>query len=111
MAVLLRIGEVARQCGVTADAVRHYEKLGLLKPATLADLQRFLRARDRGGAPCRDVRAAAAARLVEVDGRIRELQDLRGLLERLLVTWDEKLDSTPDGVQSRLLDMLPGETS
>jgi len=129
---------MARRCGVSTDTVRHYEKLGLLKPAgrpdgryreygsdaierlrtiraavgvgfTLADLQRFLRVRDRGGAPCRQVRAAAAARLAEVDGRIRELQDLRGLLERVLATWDEKLDRTPDGAQARLLDMLPRE--
>jgi DNA-binding transcriptional MerR regulator len=32
----MRISELAQLCGVTAHALRHYEKLGLLKPARSA---------------------------------------------------------------------------
>jgi DNA-binding transcriptional MerR regulator len=33
----MRIGELARQAGVTAKAVRYYESLGLIAPRRLAN--------------------------------------------------------------------------
>ena len=84
----LRIGELAERAGVSADSVRHYERLGLLPAAdrtdggyrlfppaavervqlipsavrvgfSLRQLAAFLGERQAGGAPCRKVRDAA----------------------------------------------------
>nr|MDQ5839375.1 MerR family transcriptional regulator [Acidobacteriota bacterium] len=81
----LRAGELARAAGVSTDTLRHYERKGVLAcprrsangyreyPAdalarvrlvrralavgfTLDELARILRARERGVAPCREVR-------------------------------------------------------
>ena len=87
----LRAGELARLCGVSTDTLRHYERVGVLArplrtragyrqyPAeallrvrvvrralaigfTLAELSKILRTRDRGGAPCREVREIIAGK-------------------------------------------------
>src|SRR6266852_2726010 len=94
-----RSGELARLCGVSTDTLRHYERIGVLaKPRrsdagyrqypsaavarvqlvrralglgfSLAELTRLLRVRDRGGAPCREVRALAAAKLDQVEKQL-----------------------------------------
>src|SRR5215467_530328 len=108
----MRIGEVARQAGVACSAIRFYEGHGLLpEPRRTASGYRdydesvvgrlaFIRAgqsvglsldqlrevfeiRERGEAPCRHVVDLLAARLTEVDLRIRELQQLRADLVRM----------------------------
>src|SRR4029078_7507815 len=92
----LLAGELARLAGVSSDTLRHYERKGVLpKPLrlsngyrkypansldrvrlirraldvgfTLAELARFMKARDRGQAPCREVRALAAEKLAELE--------------------------------------------
>ena len=131
----MRSGELARAAGVSADTLRHYERLGLLaEPArrdngyrvyppaalarvrliqgglaigfTLAELATFLGLRDSGGAPCRRVRAAAGERLAEVESRIDELCRFRDDLRRTLGDWDERLGSAGDGRPVRLLESL-----
>jgi MerR family Zn(II)-responsive transcriptional regulator of zntA len=108
----MRIGEVAHQAGVACSAIRFYEELGLLpEPARIASGYRdydqsvvgrlaFIRAgqsvglsldqlrevfeiRDRGEAPCEHVARMLAARMAEIDIRIRELQLLRADLARM----------------------------
>src|SRR5436190_6105025 len=98
--------DMARATGVSTDTLRHYERSGLLPGVTrtaagyrrysnatvarvlliqralvvgfsLADLARVLRARDRGGAPCRSVRELVGDRLEELNRRIEELLALR----------------------------------
>ena len=98
----MRSGELARQAGVSADTLRHYEKRGLLAAPqraangyrmyppsalqrvrviqraldmgfTLDDLARVLSQRDAGGAPCRQVRAIAEQRLEEVLRHLRRM--------------------------------------
>src|SRR5947207_13697006 len=98
--------EVARQTGVSTDTLRHYERLKLLPlphrttsgyrryPASsvdrvlliqralvvgfsLKDLARILGERDKGGAPCRQVRALVGERLGALEQRIKELIALR----------------------------------
>lgn len=65
---ILRIGSVAAAAGLTVDAVRHYERLGLLKPAARTDggfrtygrdpVQRlaFIRQAQRIGLQLREIR-------------------------------------------------------
>ncbi len=118
--------EVARQCGVSADTLRHYERKGLLpRPArtgsgyrryppetvdrvllvqralvvgfTLDELARVLRERDRGEPPCRGVRDLVAARLTDLEARLAQLTALRRELRQLLVEWDRTLSTTPAG--------------
>jgi len=129
-------GELARQAGVSADTVRHYERKGVIaRPPrgangyrkypketvarvqlirgalglgfTLDDLAGVLRIRDRGGVPCGRVRALAAAKLEEVEARLRELVSLRNDLRSALRTWDLELAKTPAGKRAGLLDALP----
>lgn len=129
----LRSGELARLAGVSTDTLRHYERKGVLaRPRrgtngyrqyppealarvllvrralavgfTLDELSHVLSARDRGAAPCREVRALAAAKLAEVEERLAQLIELRGELRVTLKEWDGRLAKTPDGARARLLE-------
>ena len=131
----LRSGELARLAGVSADTLRHYERKGVLqKPRrsangyreyppdalarvllvrralafgfTLDELARVLRARERGAAPCREVRALAAEKLSGVEARLRELASLRDELRATLDDWDSRLSKTAAGERARLLESL-----
>lgn len=132
----LRSGELARVSGVSADTLRHYERKGLLKPrrapngyreyprhavervrlirAALAigfkldDLERVFKIRDAGGAPCRQVRELAAAKLVEIEALVRDLTVMRDEMRELLKDWDLRLDSAPPDEPARLLETLAG---
>ena len=134
----LRAGELARLCGVSTDTLRHYERVGVLArplrtragyrqyPAeavsrvrvvrralaigfSLAELSKILRTRDRGGAPCREVREMAAGKLEQLERQLDEMADLRDHLRELLAQWDDRLRSTPAGARALLLEAL-GET-
>lgn len=128
--------ELAERAGVSTDTLRHYERKGLLKPPrrttggyrryppealarvllirrallvgfSLDELGRVLRERERGGAPCRQVRELVSHRLAAVDLEIAALHSLKKELRSLLRDWDERLVRTPAGRQARLLDTLP----
>src|SRR5262245_9523282 len=102
MASMLTIGHVARLADVTPDTIRYYERLVVLpRPSrtasgyrvyahavvdrlkvirtaqqfgfSLKELATFLRVRDAGGAPCRQVRAAAERILEAADRQISAL--------------------------------------
>jgi DNA-binding transcriptional MerR regulator len=132
--------EIARQCGVSPDTLRHYERKGLLpRPArtgrghrrysaetvarvllvqralvvgfTLDELARVLRERDRGDVPCRGVRDLVATRLADLEDRLRQLTALRRELRQLLTTWDRTLATTPAGQPAHLLQSLLGHTA
>jgi len=129
-------GELARRAAVSTDTLRHYERSGVLaKPArspnnyrvypddavarvllirrslafgfSLAELAIVLRERDKGGAPCRKVRAIAADKLEATEARLVELTRLRDELRALLADWDARLANAPPGARSGLLDSLP----
>lgn len=131
----LAAGELAKAAGVSTDTLRHYERKGVLaRPRraangyrqyppealgrvmlvrralafgfTLDELARVLAARDRGGAPCREVRALAAAKLAEVEERLTQLIELREELRTTLGDWDRRLAKTPDGGRAALLEAL-----
>jgi DNA-binding transcriptional MerR regulator len=132
----VRAGELARAAGVSTDTLRHYERKGVLGAPrrsangyreyppgalervllvrralafgfTLDELAHVLRTRERGGAPCLEVRALAAGKLEEVESRLKELRTLRGELRAILGEWDERLSGAADGGRAGLLDSLP----
>ena len=133
---LLRIGDVARAAGVSPDTIRHYEKAGVIPRArrsdagyrlyspdalarvllvrnglqfgfSLRELARFLKAREHGTAPCRQVRATAEAILTRVEHRIVELEHARASIRETLTHWDARLAAAGDRAPARLLEALP----
>jgi len=132
----LRPAELAQVAGVSTDTLRHYERKGLLKatrspngyreypsdaPArlnlvqhalsvgfSLDELAAFMGVRDRGGAPCHDVRALAAKKLQELESRIQGLEQLRREMRTLLADWDARLARTKGGGKALLLESLAG---
>jgi MerR family mercuric resistance operon transcriptional regulator len=115
----LRIGEVAGATGISVEALRFYERRGLLgRPArtasgyraydagvlerlafikraqaigfSLDEIAEILEMRGRGQAPCAEVREVARRKLAELDVRLRELRRYRNELARTLADWDER---------------------
>jgi len=133
----LRSGELAKLVGVSADTLRLYERKGLLaRPPraangyrcypreavervrliraalsigfTIGELGEILGARDRGGAPCAQVRGLAGEKLRNLERHIRELAGLRDELRQVLKQWDRRLKETPSGQRARLLEAIAG---
>ncbi len=131
-------GELARAADVSTDTLRHYERKGVIAqpprgangyrryPATTLDrvllvrralgigltldeLAKILKVRERGGAPCHEVRRLAAEKLGDVDRRLKELIALRDDLRGILQDWDTRLGKTPKGKRAHLLEALPKE--
>lgn len=115
----LRIGEVARRSGVGIEALRFYERRGLLgRPArtesnyrvydesvlerlnfirraqavgfTLDEIVEIVAESAGGHSPCRHVRELARRKLEELDARLAELRRHRAELARTLADWDER---------------------
>ncbi len=128
-----RIGQLAAASGVTRDTIRYYERFGLLgqtlrtpagyrvysEPAikrlrvianarrfgfSLAEIRSFMTVREAGGAPCREVRLAAEARLQSVESQIEELTARRNAMRKTLSRWSAALARTPDGMPAHLLE-------
>jgi DNA-binding transcriptional MerR regulator len=132
----MRAGELARRAGVSKDTLRFYERRGLLAPPrrmannyrmyppeavervlwvrrvlaagfTIEELAGILAERERGGVPCRKVRALGAAKLAEIENRLAELTTLRDGLRELLADWDRRLADTAPGSLAGLLEAIP----
>jgi DNA-binding transcriptional MerR regulator len=109
-----RIGDVSRLTGLSADTLRYYEKLGLLPRVnrlssgirlyterdisrlkfiqraqtmnfSLAEIGKLLTMREDPQRARRGVRALTAAKLEEVQARLKEITTLRNELQLLLV--------------------------
>ena len=131
----MRSGKLAQLAGVSADTLRHYERMGMLPPPqrsaggyrlyppsaldrvrmirralaigfSLKELGRILRVREQGGAPCHEVRSMAGEKLRELEHRVEEMTALQRLLKGLLAQWDRKLSHTPKGSKAFLLEGL-----
>ena len=114
----LKIGDVARLAELSIDAVRFYEREGLLgrvrrTPAgqrqydveavrrlafvrratalgfSLAEVKGLLTLRVSARTPCERVRERALSKLADIDQRIAELQAMRDALARLAHNCDE----------------------
>lgn len=121
MAAGLKIGEVAARSGVGVDALRFYERRGLLgrtartdagyrifdesvldqlefiKRAqalgfSLDDIAAIVSEKSEGRSPCGAVREIVRARLAELDARLAELRRYRRELAAALSDWDASGD-------------------
>jgi DNA-binding transcriptional MerR regulator len=115
----LKIGEVARLAALSIDAVRFYEREGLLgrvrrTPSgqrqyddeavrrlafvrratalgfTLAEVKGLLSLRVSARMPCERVRDRALAKLTDIDRRIAEMQHMRDALARVARSCDHE---------------------
>src|SRR5687767_1377797 len=102
----LNVSGIARQAGVSPDAIRFYEREGLLPPATrspagyreydestshriafikgaqamglkLAEIRELLEIQDRGACPCGHTRTLVERRISEIDAEIERLAEVR----------------------------------
>jgi DNA-binding transcriptional MerR regulator len=122
----LTIGELAARTGVTRDALRYYERLGVVAPArrttggyrvytpdavgrlqfikqaqlhglTLAEIRELLRVDTRPGVGrCRRVQRLLARKLDDIDARLEQLQRFRRTLERYVAQCNRTLAESPN---------------
>jgi DNA-binding transcriptional MerR regulator len=78
---------------------------------TLDELSAVFRVFDRGGAPCRDVRSLAAAKLAEIERHLQDVIAMRDELRESLKDWDERLSKTARGQRAGLLKALAARDS
>jgi len=133
---VMTIGQLAAATEVTPATIRYYEQLGLLpKPRrtpagyreysptavrrlavirnaqrfgfSLREIASFLRVRDAGGTPCRNVRDAAQQMLTGVEQQIADLTAKRDQMRQLLALWDARLRTLPADARAYLLE-IPG---
>ena len=119
----LKIGEVAKRSGVGIEALRFYERQGLLgRPArtesgyrlydesvleqldfirraqalgfSLAEIARITAERRAGHSPCAEVRAIVGRRLTELDERLDEMRRYRDDLAKVFAAWEERGDAS-----------------
>jgi DNA-binding transcriptional MerR regulator len=118
---LFKIGEVSRLSGVGIEALRFYERQGLLgnPPRTqsgyrlydeevlerlefikraqvlgfsLAEIAGIIAEKQAGQSPCAEVREIVRRRLQELDERLKEMRRYRKELAEALSEWDEAGD-------------------
>ena len=114
----LRIGEVAKLSGIGIEALRFYERSGLLgRPGrtdsgyrmydaavlqrldfikraqvlgfSLDEIKRIIADKQAGKSPCREVREIVRQRLEELDERMKEMRRYRRELGTALAKWEE----------------------
>jgi DNA-binding transcriptional MerR regulator len=110
---MMTIGTLSKESGVSADALRFYEREGLLAPAskteagyrkydadavrrvrfirhaqqcgfTLSEIQELLNLRRVDGACCSDVRRHAVEKRLRLAAKIRAMQAMSAVLDRLI---------------------------
>jgi MerR family transcriptional regulator, copper efflux regulator len=115
---MLKIGDVSKQSGMGIEALRFYEKSGLLdKPSrtysgyrvygpevldrlafikraqalgfSLDEIKRIIEDARTGQSPCDEVREIVSRRLEELDERMREMRRYRRELAETLEEWDK----------------------
>ncbi|MEA2506866.1 MAG: MerR family transcriptional regulator, copper efflux regulator [Actinomycetota bacterium] len=108
----LNVSDIAAQTGISTDAVRYYEKEGLLPPARrspsgyreydgstadrirfikgaqemglkLAEIAELLEIQDRGACPCGHTKTLVEGHIAEIDAEINRLSGLRRELTKM----------------------------
>jgi len=114
----MKIGEMANQAGMTVEAVRFYERQGLLpRPArteagyriytdadlrrlqfvrqakrlgfSLQEIVRILRLRQRGSCPCREVIDTLKRHVRDTEDQLERLQRFRDEIAQTLKPWKQ----------------------
>ncbi|WP_114907441.1 heavy metal-responsive transcriptional regulator [Ornithinimicrobium murale] len=122
----LRIGQLARAAGVSADAIRYYEREGLLPPPRrtasgyrdygpgaadrlafiqgcqrlglrLSDIGDLLAIRDTGVCPCEPAEQHLRRRIAEVDAELERLTLLRAQMSAMVQTLPSQECAPPPG--------------
>lgn len=130
-----RSGELARAVGISTDALRHYERLGVLPRAprttsgyrmyppdslerlrtvrhalrlgfTLPELAEILRIRDHGGTPCRRVLLMLEEKLEALQEHIAELHQTQKYVESMVSEWRSRIAQSQSGEKAFLLRSL-----
>ena len=118
--------ELAKRTNLPVYTVRHYTRIGLLKPSrdlrngyrlykpsdkdrlrfitsakelgfTLSEIERILGHAAHDESPCPMVREIVEKRISENKTKIRELQAMQRRLERAVAMWKSMKNSEPDG--------------
>jgi DNA-binding transcriptional MerR regulator len=127
-------GELAEATGVSADTIRHYERIGVLPKAprttagyrvysqsavkrvlvtqralrigfTLSELAEIFRTKDAGGTPCHRVFELAQDKLHAIEADIAALKETRSYLVKVLADWDTRIKKSR-GRKAHLLQSL-----
>jgi DNA-binding transcriptional MerR regulator len=115
----LKIGELGRKAGVTAKAIRFYERKRILPPAkraangyrlygddvvdmlrfikqasglglTLAEIRDIITIRQGGRPPCTHVHQLLRDKAQELDRKLKDLVDVRDRIRRSLSAWKRR---------------------
>jgi MerR family mercuric resistance operon transcriptional regulator len=108
----MRIGKLAKQVGITVEAIRYYEKQGLIEEPlrnesgyrnypeetlqriffikkskelgfSLKEINELLHLRYEPGTTCGDVKRKAEEKIIAIDNRINSLQKMKNALSEL----------------------------
>ncbi|MCU6435252.1 heavy metal-responsive transcriptional regulator [Undibacterium sp. Jales W-56] len=111
---MLTIGKIAELSGLTTDAIRYYEKEGLVAPQqksdagyrlyddvavrrlhfikqaqhcgfSLAEIQQLLTLQTLDSSCCSDVRKLAVTKKLQLEAKIRDLQAMSATLDHLII--------------------------
>ena len=123
---MMTASDLAKRANLPIYTVRHYTRIGLLKPSrnvkngyrlykpsdkerlkfiaaakelgfTLAEIEEILDHAVHGDSPCPMVREIVEKRIKESKEKIRELRRLQGRLEKAVRMWSSMKNSDPDG--------------
>jgi MerR family mercuric resistance operon transcriptional regulator len=134
--ITLRSGELAKAAKVSADTIRHYERIGILPKAprsesgyrlypedaiervtivqralgigfTLSELSDIFKSRDHGGTPCQSVFDLTQGKLTKIGSDIVALKRTEKYLKTLLKDWKVRMKKVGKGQKAHLLQSLP----
>jgi DNA-binding transcriptional MerR regulator len=121
----MKVLDVARKLAVSPDTVRHYTRIGILRPErqdngynayslddlrrlrfaihakqlgfSLADIKTILQLSDHGEVPCPLAREVIERNLDKLRQSIEESQRLFRRMEKAVSAWENMADQEPDG--------------
>ena len=122
----MRVNELAEQLNITADTVRYYTRIDLLKPVknqengykdytltekkrlifilkaknlgfTISEILQIIDMSTHGKSPCCEVRKLVNHHIIETQQKINELQKQQKYMQQATLAWESMPDSMPDG--------------